>query len=82
MINPKDYGLHPKTVLEELGKKHFAIVIDRKSRFIMNDGHKFIEKVKVLQIQGIEKVSLKISSPMCSKTEKYLSELDIKILKV
>jgi hypothetical protein len=80
MIDPKEYDLHPKTVLEDLGRKHFAIVIDRKSRIIMADGKKIEDKVGVLLNKGIKKVSVKTNAPVCSKTIKYLEDLKIKFL--
>ena len=80
MIDPKEFNLHPKTVLEDLGKKHFAIVINRKSRIIMSDGKKIEEKANVLKSQKVKKVSVKTNAPVCSKTKAYLSDLKIEIL--
>jgi len=80
MVDPKEYNLHPRTVLEDLGKKHFAIIIDRKSRIIMSDGKKIKEKAGLLLKNNIKKVSLKTNAPVCSKTIKYLSDFKINIL--
>lgn len=80
-IKPEMYGLPKRTVLEELGDNHIALVIDRKSRIIMKDGESILAKVH--QIKCIDaglKVSLKTSAPVCSKTIAYLSEEDVAVL--
>jgi|SaaInlStandDraft_1057018.scaffolds.fasta_scaffold11526_3 hypothetical protein len=82
MIDPRDFELHPKTVLEDLGRKHFAIVLDRKSRIIMSDGRKIQDKAEKLMEKGLKKISLKTNAPVCSKTEKFLSDLKIRILPI
>jgi hypothetical protein len=43
-IDPKKFGLPPKTVIEKLGDNHYALVLDRKSRVIMADGKKIVAK--------------------------------------
>jgi hypothetical protein len=80
-IRPDLYGLHRKTVIEEIAKNHVAIVINRKSRIIMSDGKKLIEKaIKIKEITPDTKVSIKISGPLCSKTAKFLSEHEVDII--
>ena len=44
-IDPKLYGLHSRIILRK-NKKDIYIVIDRKSRIIMKDGHRIFEIVK------------------------------------
>jgi hypothetical protein len=44
LIDPAQFGLYPKTVIEELSKNHFALVITRKSRIIMSDGNRILER--------------------------------------
>jgi hypothetical protein len=81
IINPDTYGLHSKTVLEEVAKDHVAIVINRQSRIIMSDGKKLLDKVqKIKEITPDIKVSIKISGPLCSKTAKSLSEHEVEII--
>jgi hypothetical protein len=80
-IKPDAYGLHSKTVLEEIAKNHVAIVINRKSRIIMSDGKKLLEKAKkIKKITPSIKVSIKISGPLCSKTAKFLSEHEVEMI--
>ncbi len=80
IIDPKEFGLHPKTVIEDIGKDHLAIVINRKSRIIMSDGKKILEKAeKIKEILPKAKVSLKTTAPLCSKTVAFLKEHEIEI---
>ena len=80
-FDPKDFGLHPKTVLEEISKNHFAIVISRKSRIIMADGRKILQKAeKIKEAKPRVRVSLKTTTPVCSKTTAFLQENGIELL--
>ena len=81
IIDPKTFGLHPKTVIEDIGKDRFAIIIIRKSRIIMSDGKKILEKVKAIQkVETKASVSLKTSAPLCSKTAAFLKEHKIDMI--
>ena len=44
-IDPIEFGITGKTIIEQVGKNHYAIVISRKSRIIMADGRKLWEKL-------------------------------------
>lgn len=80
-ISPKDFGLPPRTVLEQLDDKTIAIIIDRKSRIIMADGKKIIEKVKKISASlPSVSVALKTSAPVCSKTTKLLESNGITLI--
>jgi hypothetical protein len=80
-VDPAQFGLPPRTVMELVGKKHYALVISRKSRVIMADGEKILEKAeKIRHVQPGAKVSLKISAPLCSKTRTYLEEHGIQVV--
>jgi len=80
-IDPKTFGLPPKTVIEEINRNHLAIVISRKSRIIMSDGRKILEKAgKIKMVHPNSKISLKISAPLCSKTRKFLEEHEINVV--
>lgn len=79
-IEPVDFGLSPRTILDAVGKNHIAIVIDRKSRIIMSDGKKITEKAETIKKhKPATKVSVKTTAPVCSKTIKFLSENGIEI---
>jgi hypothetical protein len=80
-IDPKTFGLPPKTVIEQINGNHLAIVISRKSRIIMSDGRKILEKAgKIKMVHPKSKISLKISAPLCSKTKKFLEERGIDVV--
>ena len=44
LIDPNEFGLPARTIIEKLGKNRLALVIDRKSRLIMADGLKIVAK--------------------------------------
>jgi len=80
IIDPKEFGLPSKTIIEQRGKDHFAIVISRKSRVIMSDGRTILDKAKKIKdVRPHAKISLKISAPLCSKTKKFLEDKGISI---
>ena len=71
-INPADYNLHPRTRLLGENKKIF-IVIDRKSRIIMKDGHRIVEIAnKIKSVKNKKSVGVMSNAPVCSKTKKFL----------
>ncbi len=78
---PKLFGLPPRTVLEQIAEDTIAIVIDRKSRIIMADGKKILEKSqKIKEIQPSTTVVLKTTTPVCSKTMKFLEAEGIQVV--
>ena len=80
IIDPKKFGLSSKTVIEQISKNNLAIVISRKSRLIMSDGKKLLNKVEAIKgFQPKAKVILKISAPLCSKTKKFLEDRGIAV---
>ncbi len=80
-LDPKSYGLPPRTVLERVGDTTIALVINRKSRIIMTDGRKILEKVsKIKDLQPGTVVQLRTSTPVCSKTTAFLESEGIKII--
>ena len=78
-IDPKLYGLHSRIVLRR-NKKDIYIVIDRKSRIIMKDGHRILENVKKIRdFENGKNVSVLSGAPVCSKTKKFLTKNNITI---
>lgn len=72
-VDPKEFGLPPRTVLEQADPDTFVIVIMRKSRIIMADGRKILEKArKIKTIYPQATVVLRTSAPVCSKTRQFL----------
>ena len=77
-VDPKEFGLHARTVLELVDDTTLALVIDRKSRIIMADGKKILEKVEQIQkVQPRVNVILKTSAPVCSKTLTFLKKAGV-----
>ena len=80
-VNPKLFGLHASTKIEQTGKKQFVIVIDRKSRIIMKNGKTIVSKAdKITTAVPGAIVSLRTTAPVCRKTIALLQ--DNKVLRV
>tara|TARA_A100001011_G_C13662730_1_gene576347 strand:+ start:154 stop:408 length:255 start_codon:yes stop_codon:yes gene_type:complete len=78
-VDPKLYNLNSRVSLKKRGCDVF-IVIDRKTRIIMKDGHRILEIAKqVKRFEAGIKVSLLSNAPVCSKTQKFLSQYNISI---
>jgi hypothetical protein len=74
-VDPKLFGLHPSTRLERSGNNKFSILIDRKSRIIMKDGKKILEKItKIKSHVRDAEVDIRTTAPVCSKTKEFLKE--------
>ena len=74
IIDPKRYNLSPRLNLQQNELNELFIIVDRKSRIIMKDGHRILKIVN--RIQAIEKdrhVSVLTSAPVCTKTRTFLS---------
>ncbi len=78
-IDPKKYGLNTRTVLIENEQKEIIIVINRKSRIIMKDGRKILEKARKIQQQENKTISVITDAPVCSKTKQHLQKNGIEI---
>jgi len=78
-IDPKLYGLHPRTVLFQKNSDEFILVINRKSRIIMKDAKTILNKVdKIKEKIPSASVSLETTAPVCSKSIRFLEENDVK----
>ena len=76
-INPKTYGLQPKVKLKK-EKSVVFVVINRKSRVIMKDGHRILKMVKkIKQIETNKSFGVLTSAPICNKTKEFFFENDI-----
>jgi len=80
-LNPKEFGLPARTVIEQVDKNNIALVIDRKSRIIMADGKKILEKLnKIKEGQSVTSVALKTTAPVCRKTKTFLESEGVQII--
>lgn len=81
VLNPKEFGLTSKTVLEQIDDNTVALVINRKSRIIMADGRKILEKaVKIQKTRPSTTVVLRTTAPICSKTRSLLEDSGVQVL--
>ncbi len=80
-LDPKKFGLPARTVIEQIDKETIALVIDRKSRIIMADGKKILEKLnEIKKGQSATGVAFKTTAPVCSKTKAFLESENIRII--
>ena len=80
-IDPKTYNLPLRTKLLENNSGSLFILIDRKSRVVMKDGHRIVKIAEdIKKINQNKKISLLTSAPVCSKTKKYLLKCSISVL--
>ena len=77
-LEPQSYGLNTRTKLVRVDNS-IGIIIDRKSRIIMKDGHRIVKQAHAIQIKNNKPVILITSAPVCSKTKQYLSANNILI---
>lgn len=72
-LNPRDYGLSARTLIEKIDKNTIALIIDRKSRIIMTDGKKILQKIhQIKETLPAVRVELITTAPVCSKTKTFL----------
>lgn len=83
LIDPQKYGLHTRTLIEEIDQQTIALVMHRKSRIIMSDGRKILEKILKMKSYDPDKLFvLKTSAPVCSKTQTYLEKEGVEVLSI
>ena len=79
-VDPKKFGLPPSTKLQQIGQKHYVIMIQRKSRIISKDGDRILDKVaKIKASVPNARVDVKTTAPICSKTKNKLQAHNISI---
>ena len=82
-IDPKLFDLPPQTKIEKINSNTLAIVINRKSRIVMADGKKILDKAdKIRKAKPGSEVILKTTAPVCSKTVQFLKEQGIEVARV
>ena len=73
-IDPKTFGLHFSTKIEQQDDTHFIIRMDRKSRIIMKDGEKILKNVQKINALVPEAVvTISTTAPVCGKTRQFLA---------
>lgn len=82
-LDPKKFGLPARSIIEKLDHNCFALIMERKSRIIMADGEKILQKIEKIKLaKPGAKVLLKTTAPVCSKTALFLEGHGIAILPV
>jgi len=80
LIDPKKFGLSPRTAIGQLSQNHFVIIKDRKSRIIMKDGTQILEQINLIKgNESVKKISVATNAPVCSKTTNFLKKRGIEI---
>ena len=77
-IVANDFGLHSRVNLVR-HDDHIGIIIDRKSRIIMKDGHRIVNQAKKINTIQASNICLYTSAPVCGKTKEFLKKNDIAI---
>ena len=81
-LDPISLGLPARNTVEEIDKSTLAIVIKRKSRIIMADGIKILEKVaKIKNARPGINVILKTTTPICSKTLLFFEKKGLELIR-
>ena len=78
-LDPKKYGLSTRVNLIENEKKEIILLIDRKSRIIMKDGRKILDRARKKQLQENKTIRVRTNAPACRKTKQYLQKNGIEI---
>jgi hypothetical protein len=79
-IDPIQFELSPKTVLQQISTNHIAIVKIIKSRIIMKDGENILEMAhKIWEKKPGVTLTLRTTAPVCSKTEAFLKDHGITV---
>ena len=80
-VDPKIYNLPPRTKLLQDNAGSLFVLIDRKSRVVMKDGHRVVKIAEdIKKVNQNKKISLLTSAPVCSKTKILLSKNNISVL--
>lgn len=82
IIAPETFGLHRTTIIEQIDPQTYSLILRRKSRVIMTDGRKLLERAeKIKKIIPDAVVQVETTAPVCSKTMAFLADHDIVVQK-
>ena len=82
-VDPKRYGLPPRTVVMKRGAQDFVLVIRRKSRIIMNDARAILKKAqKIREKTSNASLSVETNAPVCGKSTQFLQDNGIVVKKL
>ena len=82
-VDATKYGLTARDRIIKISENHIALVMDRKSRIVMKDGMRVLEKAEKIRrhVPGL-RLSVKTSAPVCSKTRVFLLERGVEVLEM
>lgn len=65
----------------EMPEDHtYTLVMNRKSRIIMKDGHQILSKVEKIKAEDEQAtISVRTTAPICSKTKAFLEDQGISV---
>jgi len=79
-IDPAIFNLPSRSLIEETSENSFTIVMEKRSRIVMKDAEKVLEKAKKIKERfPTALVGLRISGPICSKSVNFLAEHGIEV---
>ena len=74
-IDPAELKLPPSMNLEQVDDHAFILTIKRKSRIIMQDGRKLLEKLQPVRARiPAARIEIRATAPICSKTQRFLTD--------
>jgi hypothetical protein len=77
-IDPRSIGLEARDIIFQVDNNHFVLFIDRKSRIIMSDTPRLLNKVEKLSRTFQEaKISIQTTAPVCSKAREFLESQQV-----
>ncbi len=80
-IDPKMFGISPRTVLYWDGQDKYLIETVRKSRIIMKDARLVLDRARAIREKYPEAiVGLRTSAPVCSKSVRFLKDNNIAVI--
>lgn len=80
-LDPTNFGLSSRVLLEAVGPHRIRIVKRRKSRIIMKDGRQLLQQAQQIKkyLPGVT-VEVATTAPVCSKTRAYLKEHGVTVI--
>jgi hypothetical protein len=82
-VDPKRYGLSPRSLLMKRGAQEFILVIRRKSRIIMKDARAILKKAEKIQAKASNaSLIVETNAAVCGKSTQFLKDNGIVVKKL
>ena len=80
ILNSKEYGLSPRTMVGKSDNERIFLIKDRISRIIMKDGRQIFNQIETIKINfQIKNIALATNAPICGKTTKFFAENKVEV---